>query len=213
MASRATVIAVTLLATAFGGRALAQETPAPETPKPQARGSEARPEPPTPRADRGPTAMLRVQLVLSRYQGEKKTGSLPYTFTVTAGGDWVRMRMGVDTPVPVGPPPPAKSQGESVVVPVPTSYQYRNVGTNIDCRGVDRGDGRYELMLRVENSSALTGSEKDGEASLRGVPLFRRFEANVGPVLRDGQSVQVVASTDPVSGEVVKIDVTMNVVK
>ena len=31
--------------------------------------------------------------------------------------------------------------------------------------------------------------------------------------MRDGQTVQTVASTDPVTGEVVKIDVTMNLVK
>mgnify|MGYP003520612399 CR=1 FL=1 len=31
--------------------------------------------------------------------------------------------------------------------------------------------------------------------------------------LRDGQSIQAVASTDPVTGEVVKIDVTLNLVK
>jgi hypothetical protein len=212
MARRAAVVAVTLLATALGGRALAQEKPAPEAPGPEARLPETSSNRPAPRAERGPTAMLRVQLVLSRYQGEKKTGSLPYTFTATAGGDWTRMRMGVDTPVPVAPPPPAKSQGESIVLPSPMSYQYRNVGTNIDCRAIDRGDGRYELVIRVENSSAL-GGDKGGEASVPGVPLFRRFEANVGPVLRDGQSVQTVASTDPVTGEVVKIDVTLDVVK
>jgi hypothetical protein len=32
-------------------------------------------------------------------------------------------------------------------------------------------------------------------------------------VLRDGQSAQMIASTDPVTGEVVKIDVTLNVVR
>jgi hypothetical protein len=32
-------------------------------------------------------------------------------------------------------------------------------------------------------------------------------------VMRDGQTIQTIASTDPVTGEVVKIDVTMNVVK
>jgi hypothetical protein len=218
MARRAAVVALTLLATVLGGRALAQETPAPEAPKPEARPPEASSNRPTPRAERGPTAMLRVQLVLTRYQGEKKTGSLPYTFTLAAGadwGDWVRMRMGVDTPVPVGPLPSPKAQGEKAAAPPPppTSFQYRNVGTNIDCRAIERGDGRYELNLSVENSSALSGIGEGSEASLPGVPLFRRFEAHSSPVLRDGQSVQVVASTDPVTGEVVKIDVTMNVVK
>ena len=62
----------------------------------------------------------------------------------------------------------------------------------------------------MENSSALTGRRRPAS---RALPLFRRFETNLDPVLRDGQSVQTVASTDPVTGEVVKIDVTLNVVK
>ena len=37
------------------------------------------------------------------------------------------------------------------------------------------------------------------------MPLFRGFNATLDPVLRDGQTVQTVASTDPVTGEVVKI--------
>ena len=47
----------------------------------------------------------------------------------------------------------------------------------------------------------------------RGSGLVQTFAAGLNPTLRDGQSVQTVASTDPVSGEVVKIDVTLSVVK
>jgi hypothetical protein len=43
--------------------------------------------------------------------------------------------------------------------------------------------------------------------------LFRRFDTNLNAVLRDGQSLQTVASTDPVTGEVVKIDVTLSVMR
>ena len=67
--------------------------------------------------------------MIARYQGDKKLASLPYTLVVGTGGARTRMRMGVDTPIPVtsfvsvraGWPKP------------PTSFQYRNVGTNIDC--------------------------------------------------------------------------------
>jgi hypothetical protein len=168
-----------------------------ETPKPEAARSETRVE-----RRGGPSATLRVQLVITRFQGEKKLASLPYTFVVTAGGSRARMRMGVDTPVP------ATTTASDTGKPM-TSYQYKTVGTNIDCGASDQGDGRYQLAIGVENSSALTGVG----ASVEGVPLFRRFETNLDPLLRDGQSVQTVASTDPVTGEVVKIDVTMNLVK
>jgi hypothetical protein len=195
--TRRTVVPLTLAAAllAVPGRGGAQEAPKPEAQKPEA-----------PKADRaaehrGPPATLRVQLVISRFQGEQKLASLPYTFVVTSGGDWTRMRMGVDTPIPVAGP--SLPDGKA-----PTSFQYKNVGTKIDCRASDRGEG-YELVMRVENSSALTGPG----ASVAGAPLFRLFETNLDLILRDGQTVQTVASTDPVTGEVVKIDVTMNVVK
>lgn len=158
------------------------------------------------------TAMLRVQIVISRYEHDKKQASLPYTFVVGASRSGtqhgVRMRMGIETPVPtirLDESGKAKSTG---------MIQYRNVGTNIDCRAGDLGDGRYELSLSVENSSALTASP--GAATpeeIGGAPLFRTFNTFFDPVLRDGQTIETVASTDPVTGEVVKLDVTMHVLK
>ena len=54
-----------------------------------------------------PGAALRVQLVITRLQNEKKLASLPYTFVVSARpsstcpATRARIRMGVETPVPV----------------------------------------------------------------------------------------------------------------
>jgi len=189
MARRTLVPLAVAALLAVPGRGRAQETPKPEAPK--AESAERR----------GPTATLRVQLVITRFQDEKKVASLPYTFVVTAGGDWTRMRMGVDTPIPTSVP--SSPDGKT-----PTSYQYKNVGTKIDCRATTRGEV-YQVFIGVENSSALAGPA----ASAGGAPLFRLFETKLDLFLRDGQSVQTVASTDPVTGEVVKIDVTMNVVK
>ena len=153
-----------------------------------------------------PGAMLRVQVVLARFKGENKVASLPYTFTVTVEGRSARMRMGVDTPVAV-----TTAAGDASKLPT-TGLQYRTVGTNIDCSARDAGDGRYLLQLAIENSSAYLGGPL-ADANSTGSPLFRRFDANIDPLLRDGQTVQTIASTDPVTGEVVKIDVTLNVVK
>lgn len=180
----------------------AQDTPKPETAK--------TPEMVRPPERRVSGATLRVQVLISRFQGERKLGSLPYTFNVTVEGRPVRVRMGVETPVAVAT---SSDPGK----PATTSFQYKNVGTNIDCSAREvGGDGRYQLMLTVENSSSVAGgAESSGlsEAKTATAPLFRTFNANLDPVLRDGQSVQAIASTDPVTGEVVRIDVTLNVVK
>jgi len=211
---------VVTLASAIAAAILAvpartQDTPKPESAK--APTDAAKPAEPSQSERRTPGAMLRVQVVISRFQGEKKLASLPYAFTVTVNGRPVRMRMGIDTPVAV-----ATAASESGK-PMTTSFQYRNVGTNIDCSARDAGDGRYGLMLTVENSSALAlekgpsgGISLGGplvDANPTGSPLFRRFDTNIDPVMRDGQTIQTIASTDPVTGEVVKIDVTLNVVK
>lgn len=202
--TRLTLFPLAVALVALPGRGHAQDTPKPEAAKTEASTER-----------RGPTASLRVQFVISRFQGEKKLASLPYTLLVTTGGARARMRMGVDTPVPVT----STSDGGKQT----TSIQYRNVGTNIDCAAWDKGDGRYQLSIGVENSSALalekgpSGPVNPGgplaDANPTGIPLFRRFDANLDPWLRDGQTVQTVASTDPVTGEVVKIDVTLNVVR
>ena len=199
-------LAVAALSVLPGG-ARAQESPKPDAPKAET----AKPE--TAKAETAERRVtLRVQLLISRYQGDKKLASLPYTLVVTTGGDRARMRMGVDTPVPVPFPSPESEKPK-------TSFQYKTVGTNIDCAAWPMADGRYKLNIGVENSSALSLEKGPSSSALAldanpsGIPLFRRFETSINPLLRDGESMQAIASTDPVTGEVVKIDVTMNVVK
>ncbi|HEY7475513.1 MAG TPA: hypothetical protein VH679_10910, partial [Vicinamibacterales bacterium] len=52
------------------------------------------------RQDQGPPATtVKVDVTLTRLQGDKKVGSLPYTLWMTANGDNVSLRMGVDIPV------------------------------------------------------------------------------------------------------------------
>ena len=186
---------------------------------PGAWAQEPKPEPETQKVERRtsqdlrciPGAALRVQVVITRVQDGKKEASLPYTFVVSARPSQscpvshVRMRMGVDTPVPT-------MVSDDSGKPAGRSVQYKTVGTNIDCTAEDLGDGRYKLFLTVENSSALPGDKSAG-GGLSEYPLFRKFEISLDPILRDGQKAETVTSTDPVTGEVVKIDVSLNVVK
>jgi hypothetical protein len=210
--NRAPIVVAALAAALASAPAGAQDAPKAEA---------GRSEPSASKPDRrsnsrcDPAASLRIQVVITRFQGEKKLASLPYTFVVSARPDFncpqsrVRMRMGIDTPVPV-----MSVDASDPNKPKSTSVQYKTVGTNIDCSADDLGDGRYKLYLTVENSSALPGTPAGGgDLALTGFPLFRRVEMSLEPILRDGQNAQTVASADPVTGEVVKIDVTLNVVK
>jgi type II/III secretion system protein len=185
---------------------LASQGSAQEEPKP----SEA-PRPATPRPSVVPT-LLRVQIAISRHQGEKKIASVPSTLLVTTDNKKVSLRMGVEVPIAV------TTGAVGQAGPPVTSFQYRNVGTNIDCRAADVAEGLFQLNLDVESSSVYTspsgspaGAVGAGVASER--PFFRTFNVSLSPVLRDGQTVQAVASTDPITGEVVRIEASLTVVK
>jgi hypothetical protein len=48
---------------------------------------------------------------------------------------------------------------------------------------------------------------------VQGAPVIRNFNASNNLVLRDGQTRQFTAAADRVTGEVIKVDVTLKVAK
>jgi hypothetical protein len=183
------VLALILVATST---TLAQEKPTKPQEKPPTTSSRASE---TPR----PVVPLQVQIVLSRMKGEKKIASLPYTLSVTSN-DRTNLRMGIDVPI-TGTTP---------------GYNYRSVGTNIDCIANFAPGDAYKLNITVEDSSIhldTKSSESGTSAVAQNIPAFRTFKSNFALVLRDGQSGQFTSAIDPISGEVLKIDVMLNVLK
>jgi hypothetical protein len=141
---------------------------------------------------------LKVTVVIARYTGDKKTASLPFTLTVITNDQRTSLRMGADVPIPSGS--------------AQSAYSYRSLGTNIDCGANTRDDGRYRLLLTITDSQIFT-DPKAGAGVIQSVPSFQSFTSTTALVLADGQSTQFTTATDKVSGEVVKVDVTLNVVK
>lgn len=147
------------------------------------------------------SSRLRIQVVLSRYEGEKRVGSLPYTLVVVPGSNRTSIRLGVDTPVPAT----TSADGKEA-----SGLQYRNVGTNVDCTNVrELSGGRYQFDIYVQNTAAIPDADPQRLAR----PVFRRFETSFTAQLRDDQGMQTIVSTDPVTGESVRIDVKLNVVR
>jgi hypothetical protein len=152
-----------------------------------------------------PVTSLKVQLVLSEYEGDKKISSLPYTLSVNADEPrQTRVRTGVDVPLPM--------EGAE------SKFVYKTVGTSIDCEAHALEDGRFNVRLAVEKSSLYSAEKnKKGAESMdaptHAPPLFRSFSSTFNVVLRDGQTAQYSAATDPISGQVLKIEATLNVVK
>src|SRR5215813_1599915 len=128
---------------------------------------------------------LRIQVVFSEFDGEKKIASLPYTFSVNA--DERRTR-------------PNSQVRNGVRIPITTDkdkFTYIDVGTNIDCSAMQQDDGRFKLTMTVERSSI---SPDAGNSTTP--PAVRQFRAEINPVLKDGQTTEGIVATDPLTGHV-----------
>jgi hypothetical protein len=159
-------------------------------------------------AQAGPQIPLKVQLIVSKYSGEKKISSVPYTLSVVANdNDRTSLRVGMDVPIPATVFGAAKEGGTATVPQM--SFNYRPIGTDIDC-AARTIEGYFKLDLAVSDRS-LVVLEK-GTAGLPNT-VVRTFTSTFNVLLRDGQTAQHTAATDPVSGEVLRIDVTLNVLK
>jgi len=148
---------------------------------------------------------LRVQVIFTEYEGEKKISSLPYTLLVNADdrGAVAAVRMGLRVPIEVSA----------------NQVQYQDVGTNLDGRAEKADDARFLLKLNVEKSSVYSPGASQKPASVGGneissrQPIVQQFRTQVNLLIRDGQTIQSTVATDPVTGHTLKVDVTLNVIK
>jgi hypothetical protein len=166
----------------------------------------------------GAVVPLEVTVVVSRYDGEKKVSSQPYVLNVNATqnafvgqspttivkiGSQVPLPNFAPAPGPDGKPAPGMAGGPVI---------FKEIGTQIDCRARPLLDGRFELMLGVQETSVLPAGQS-GTRETANIPVLRTFQTTNNLILRDGQSRQFAAATDPVSGQLVKIEVTVKVEK
>src|SRR5215467_892630 len=147
------------------------------------------------------TTPVKVSVVFTEYEGDKKTKSLPYTIYINAidapelKPQWVKMRVGSRVPVYTG--------GDK------GSFTYLDVGTNIDARAAHHPEGYFLLYLNLERSSA-EGSTLAGSFQQ---PIIRSFKSELDLKLREAQVMESTMATDPVSGKVMKVEVSLSVVK
>ena len=120
-----------------------------------------------------------------------------------------------------------------ITVPVATGgekggtyqFQYIDVGTSVDCRASLAPDGRYRLSLMMERSW-VEGERAVGDGQGRSYPpeseakvgdfrepIIRQFRSDSDVIIRDGQTLETNFATDPVSGKVVRLEVTLEVPK
>ncbi|HLW42952.1 MAG TPA: hypothetical protein VKS00_00615 [Candidatus Acidoferrales bacterium] len=151
---------------------------------------------------------VRIDLLLTEYDGQKKLSSLPYTIYAESSpqqhrAQAGRLRMGVRVPVPTD------SSGNN--------FQYMNVGTDIDCNAWTLGEGAYDVAISVNRSSlyAPSQTETGGEQihAVGGRMIIRNFSTDFDLKLHDGETTDGTSATDPLNGHVLKISVTLHVIK
>lgn len=163
---------------------------------------------------------VKVTVVFKEFQKGKLVDNLPYILLVGTdperGAGRSNLRMGLSVPIRLGM----------------AQFDYHHVGTNIDCFVSVLGDGKYEVRVTATRDAVRpTGdaAEHDsGQASdqaksaresnsrggtLRLNPIFSDSSIDETLLMRDGQTIQSLMATDPVTGRVLKVDVTLNVVK
>src|SRR4029450_339935 len=93
-------------------------------------------------------------------------------------------------------------------VPAVVSFNYRSVGTNIDCWATALDEGRYSVNIGLEDSSVYSEDQEVRGLSKAGSdqPSFNTFKANETVILSDGQSSQSTSPTDTTTGHVIKRD-------
>jgi len=156
-------------------------------------------------------ASLKVQVVFTEYEGDKKLKSLPYSLLITTrtrdDRPEAKIRVGNRVPVYTG-----SDHG---------SMTYVDVGTNIDGWAEGAGPGQFKVHLYLERSwvdgAVSVPIEKvpqtEGHAAQFSQPIIRQYKAEVTPILKDGQSLETNLATDPLSGRTVKLEVSISVIK
>jgi len=160
-----------------------------------------------PKTDLKVSTPIKVQVVYTEYDGDKKVSSMPYSFTVISdervGGRYTTsLRTGIRVPI--------ETDGKD------QKTTYLDIGSNIDC-GIETGDdGRFHVYLTFERSALYPNKSGEGEKLVTnpgGNPLVRTFRGSQNLILRDGQSSENLLSTDPLNGHSLRVSVTINVQK
>jgi hypothetical protein len=162
---------------------------------------------PKPEERAKPSIPVKVQIVFTEYDGDKKISSMPYSFMAIAdehvGGYYsTSLRTGVRVPVEMG----SKDQQTT----------YMDIGSNIDCGIRSEDDGRFRVYLIFDRSALYPNKSSEGErlvANPNGQPLIRQFRTSENLILKDGQTSENIFSTDPLSGHTLRVFVTINVLK
>jgi hypothetical protein len=159
------------------------------------------------------TTPIKVQIIFTDLEGDKKTKVLPYIIYMNSPDanefkpGWTKFRIGSRLPIYVGK----------------NEMQYLDIGTNVDARSAHTPDGHVLLQMILERSwvegevsvpvTKSDASPSDPSGGHFQEPIIRGFKSELDLKLREGQPMESTVATDPISGKVVKVEISFTVVK
>lgn len=162
---------------------------------------------------------VQVDVVLTRWQGEKKISSLPFALITTAGrgGQGASIRMGVDVPVGSSTSNATQTSGVTnntrAVETTKTETVFRNVGTDIDSRVLRTDERTFEVYISVRDSAIFSSDASKPLTVIADPTAFRTFNASNTLPMVDGQTRLFGLATDKITGETMRVEVKLTVLK
>jgi hypothetical protein len=149
---------------------------------------------PQAQADRIPVKLL---VVISTFEGDKKVSSLPYTLLATANGSEVSFSSSSRVPI----------QNSAT-----GSVSYTNIGTYLKCN-VTTEAGSFKVTINFSDNTALSNKTPAASANApaRNSEYATYHDVNYTSAvsIKDGETKQLISAPDKVTGEILKIDVTL----
>jgi hypothetical protein len=162
-------------------------------------------ETPAAASENQPRIPLEVVVTLSRYRDDKELSRMPYAMGVTANDNQgTSLRMELDVPT-ISTASGAPSGSAPLV-------SYQPVGVSMDCFARSEGP-RFLVRISVDSDSLHRGNDAVSGEPTPASPIIRHVRTANTLLLADGESREFTAATDPVTGEVVRISVSLRVVK
>ena len=163
---------------------------------------------------------VQVDVVMTRWQGDKRVSSIPFVLIAnpSSRGSSTSIRMGVDVPVGTSTSNVTQTSGattsnQRAVATAKVATEFRNVGTDIDAQ-VTRGDAaNFSVYLNIRDSSIFTSDQTKMPSAMADPTAFRTFSASNTLDMTDGQTRLFGVATDKITGETMRIEVKLTVLK
>lgn len=162
----------------------------------------------------------QLDITLTRYQGDKKIGTAPFVVMLNAARNvpYTTVESGLDIPIGTSNSDTTQTSGAQGNSPRAVRTQkvettYRTVGTRISCSVSRADESTYVVYLDVRDSRVLERDIARRVSAATTANLFRTLSHTSSLQMKEGETKLFAVLADQASGETVKIDVKLTILK